>query len=190
VDLSSLHLTNGTTAVDVDLRTASSVGDVLAAINAAGANVTAQINAAGTALEVRSNVPETVAIVTEVDGGSTATQLGLQGGRDTLQTLSLLQEALQQDDHVALQQLLANLDENVQQVLDLRAEVGARTNRVTFVEDSSQESTLHTRSLLATTEEGDAIELFSRLSHLTVSFQAALAATAQTVQPTLLDFLR
>ena len=190
VNLTSLHIANGTTEVDVDLRAAITVGDVLGALSSAGANVTAQINATGTALEVRSNDPETVAIVTEVNGGTTAAQLGIQGGRDILTTLSLLQEALQKNDRPALQQLLVSLDEGFQQVVNLRAEVGARTNRVTFVEDNHQELTLHMRALLANTEEGDALELFTRLSSLTVSFQAALAATARTIQPTLLDFLR
>ena len=145
VNLTSLHIANGTTEVDVDLRAAITVGDVLGALSSASANVTAQINATGTALEVRSNDPETVAIVTEVNGGTTAAQLGIQGGRDILTTLSLLQEALQKNDRPALQQLLVSLDEGFQQVVNLRAEVGARTNRVTFVEDNHQELTLHMR---------------------------------------------
>jgi flagellin-like hook-associated protein FlgL len=190
VTLTSLRIANGTTEVEVDLRTATTVGEVLAALNATSANVTAQINATGTALEVRSNDAGTVAIVIEVNGGTTAQDLGIQGARDTLQTLSLLQEALQKNDRSALQQLLVSLDEDVQQVVHLRTEVGAWTNRVTFVEDNQQEFALNMRSLLANTEEGDALELFTRLSHLTVSFQAALAATARTIQPTLLDFLR
>ena len=190
VALTSLRIANGTTEVEVDLRTATTVGEVLGALSSTSANVTAQINATGTALEVRSNEAETVAVVTEVNGGTTAQDLGIQGARDTLQTLSLLQEVLQKNDRLALQQLLVSLDEDVQQVVNLRTDIGVRTNRVTFVEDNHQEFALNTRSLLASTEEGDALELFTRLSHLTVSFQAALAATARTIQPTLLDFLR
>jgi flagellin-like hook-associated protein FlgL len=188
--LTRLHIVNGTTEAEVDLRTAQTVGEVLAAINASGTNVTARINAAGTALEVRSQDAATVAIVTEVEGGTTATDLGIQGGRDLLQTLSLLQEALQKNDRRALQQLVVSLDEGFQQVVSLRADVGARTNRVTFVENNRQEFELHMRSLLADTEEGDAVEMITRLTSLTVSFQAALAATARSIQPTLLDFLR
>jgi flagellin-like hook-associated protein FlgL len=190
VTLSSLRIANGTTEVEVDLRAATTVGEVLGALSSPSANVTAQINAAGTALAVRSNDSATVAVVTEVNGGTTVRDLGLQGSRDTLTTLSLLQEALQKDDRHALQHLLVSLDEGFEQVVNLRADVGVRTNRVTFVENQQQELGLHMRSLLAQTEEGDAIELFTRLSNLTVSFQAALAATARTVQPTLLDFLR
>ena len=188
--LTRLHIANGTTEAEIDLRTAQTVGEVLAAINASGTNVTARINAAGTALEVRSQDAATVAIVTEVEGGTTAADLGLQGGHDLLQTLSLLQEALQKNDRRALQRLVVSLDEGFQQVVNLRADVGARTNRVTSIENNRQEFELHVRSLLVDTEEGDAVEMITRLTHLTVSFQAALAATARSIQPTLLDFLR
>jgi flagellin-like hook-associated protein FlgL len=190
VALTSLHIANGTTEADVDLSTTQTIGDVLAAINASSTDVTARINTAGTALDVRSNTASTVAIVTEVNGGTTATDLGIQGARDTLKMLGLLQEALQKNDQEALQNLLTSLDEGFQHLVNLRAEVGVRTNRVDLVEDNFQEAELNMRTLLSDTEDGDAIEILSRLSQLTVSFQAALETTARIVQPTLLDFLR
>jgi flagellar hook-associated protein 3 len=190
VALTSLHVANGTTEADVDLSTAQTIGDVLTAINASGTNVTARINASGTALEVRSNDATTVAIVTEVNGGTTAADLGIQGAGDTLGTLSLLQEALQKNDRQALQNLLLGFDEGLQRILQLRADVGARTNRVELVEQNLQELELNMRTWLSATEDGDTLEIFSRLSQANVSFQAALAATARIVQSTLLDFLR
>jgi flagellin-like hook-associated protein FlgL len=190
VALSSLHIANGTTEADVDLSTAATIGDVLAAINSSGANVTARINAAGTALEVRSTDPTTVAMVTEVGDGSTTADLGIQGARDTLQTLSLLQEALQKNDPNALAHLLTSLDENLQQLVTLRTDIGARTNRVDLVTNNLEELQLHTRTLLSDTEDGDAFELLTRLTQLSTSFEVALATTARIVQPTLLDFLR
>ena len=190
VSLSSLHIANGTTEVDVDLSTADTIGDVFAAINSSGTNVTARLNAAGTALEVRSNDPTTVAMVTEVGDGTTTADLGIQGARDTLQTLSLLQEALQKNDQNALGRLLTSLDENLQQLVTLRTDIGARTNRVDLVTNNLEEFKLHTRSLLSDTEDGDAFELLTRLTQLSTSFEVALATTARIVQPTLLDFLR
>ena len=170
--------------------TAQTIGEVITAINASGTNVTASINAAGTALQVRSNSATTVAIVTEVNGGTTATDLGIHGARDMLQTLSLLQEALQKDDQPALQNLLLSIDESFQQLLNIRTEVGARTNRVALVENSLTELGLSRTALLSTLEDSDTIEAFTRLSQQEVAFQAALATTARIIQPTLLDFLR
>lgn len=190
VSLSSLHIANGTTEVDVDLSSAGTIGDVLAAINSSGTNVTARINAAGTALEVRSNDPTTVAIVTEVGDGTTAADLGVQGARDTLQTLSLLQEALQKNDPNALAHLLTSIDENLQQLVTLRTDIGARTNRVDLVTSNLEDLKLHTRTLLSDTEDGDAFELLTRLTQFNTAFEIALATTARIVQPTLLDFLR
>jgi flagellin-like hook-associated protein FlgL len=190
VALTSLHVANGPTEADVDLSTAQTIGDVLAAINASGTNVTARINASGTALEVRSSDATTVATVTEVNDGTTATDLGIQGARDTLGTLSLLQEALQKNDRQALQNLLVSFDEGLQQMWRLRTDVGGRAHRVELVEQNHQELELNMRTWLSATEDGDAAEIFSRLAQANVSFQAALAATARMVQPTLLDFLR
>lgn len=194
VSLTSLHIANGAVELDVDLSTAQTIGDVLTTINTAsntaGANVTASINADGTALNIRSRIASTVAIVTEVNGGTTASDLGIQGARDTLKTLSLLQEALQKNDTQALQHVLVSLDESFQQVLRLRADVGARTNRVAFVEDQQAQLELSRTALLSDLEDADVIEVFSRLTLQETAFQAALATTARIIQPTLLDFLR
>jgi hypothetical protein len=54
--------------------------------------VQATFNTNGTALQVRSTNTSTVAVVTEVGGGQSAAALGL-GGHDTINMLSLLQEA-------------------------------------------------------------------------------------------------
>ncbi len=190
VNLTSLHIANALTVADVDLSTAQTIGEVITAINASATNVTASINAAGTALQVRSNTATTVAIVTEVNGGTTATDLGIQGARDTLQTLSLLQEALQKNDLPALQNLLLSIDESFQQLLNLRTEVAARTNRVALVENNLIELGLSRTALLSTLEDSNTVEAFTRLSQQEVAFQAALATTARIIQPTLLDFLR
>ncbi|GIX47085.1 MAG: hypothetical protein KatS3mg131_1296 [Candidatus Tectimicrobiota bacterium] len=185
--LTAIRIHNGDTTVDVDLSTAQTIDDVIAAINAAGANVTARLNAAGTALEVRSNDPQTVAVVTEVDGGTNAADLGLQS---LLGTLSLLQEALQKDDTGAIGALLESLDAGLSGLLSLRAETGAGMQRLERVEAQLAERELHLRTLLSDTEDADVVEVFSQLSQLTAGLEALLAATARIVQPTLLDFLR
>jgi hypothetical protein len=133
VSLSTLHIANGATEADVDLSAALTVGDVLTAVNSAGANVIAGMNSNGTALEVRSNDPSTVAIVTDEDGGSSAAQLGMQGGHDILKTLQLLQEALAQDDPSATGKLMAHVEAGLEQLLALRGEVGVRLRRLVLL---------------------------------------------------------
>jgi flagellar hook-associated protein 3 FlgL len=190
VTLTSLHIANGTAEVDVDLSAAATVDDVLTAINASAANVTASLNADGTALDVRSNDPTTVAIVTDSDGGTTAADLGIQGSQDTLKTLNLLQTALEKDDRQAIDRLLVHIDRGLDRVLTLRGDVGARLHRVELVEQAHADFELSMTTALSQTEDTDAVEAISRLSQLSVAFQAALGFTARSMQPTLLDFLR
>ncbi|RMF90859.1 MAG: flagellar hook-associated protein 3 [Nitrospinota bacterium] len=186
----AIRIVNGPHEVEVDLSEAQTVGDVLEAINTAGADVTAQINTAGTAIDVRSNDANTVAVVTEVDGGSTASDLGIQGAQDAFKTLSLLQEALQKNDRYALEALLSTIDLNVDQVLGIRADVGTRMNRVAMVSQGLDDLHFSTTSYLSQTEDADMSEAVAYLSQLTTMFQASLATTARIMQPTLLDFLR
>jgi flagellin-like hook-associated protein FlgL len=187
---STVRITNGAVEVEVDLSSALTLDDVITTINAAGVNVTASINAEGTALDVRSNDASTVAIVTDMDGGTTAADLGIQGGRDVLKTLQYLEEALQRDDLPALDRLLTQLDAGLAQVLSLRSEVGARLHRVQLAQEQNAAKGLAVTSLLSQTQDADAMETFSRLTQQSFAFEAALASTAEMMQPTLLDFLR
>jgi flagellin-like hook-associated protein FlgL len=186
----TIHITNGSTEQDIDLSSAQTIGDVLALINASSTNVTARINTTGTALDVRSNDPTTVAIVTNINNGTTATALGIQGDHDILKTLSLLQEALEKNDTKALDHLLLHLDSGLEQVLVLRGNVGAHERRIELAENRFADLQLTMTTLLSQDEDADAFDVFSRLSNLSTAIQAALAATARTVQPTLLDFLK
>jgi flagellin-like hook-associated protein FlgL len=185
-----IRIVNGLTDVEHDLSRAQTIGEVLTILNSSSVRVTARINETGTGLEVRSNDPNTVAIVTEVEGGTTAAALGFQGGQDLLKTLSLLQEALQKNDEQALQALLTSLDEVFTQVSNLRADTGTRTNRIALIDTSLDSFQFSITSQLSLVEDADFIEVLTRLSHLTTAYEAALGATARTIQSTLLDFLR
>jgi flagellar hook-associated protein 3 FlgL len=200
LNLSTIHIANGSVEFDVDLSTLNTlippptVGDVVNAINSgstsASANVTASINSNGTALDVRSTDPATVAVVTDVAGGTSAANLGIQGSHDLLKTLSLLQEALAHNDSQAAGNLATHLDAGFEQMLALRGEVGARMNRLELVGDADADRQLTLTSTLSQIEDVDAAEAYMHLLQQSTAFQAALASTARLVQPTLLDFLR
>ena len=189
VHLGTIHITNGTQETDIDLSSAHTMGDVLFAINTSSAGVQATFNADGTALQVRSTNTSTVAVVTEVGGSQSAAVLGL-GGYDTLNMLSLLQEALQKDDRPALSALVTSLDEGGRGVMALRTEVGVRTNTVSSTAEIQADLATYLTSRLSETEDSDVAEVFTRLAQLNVGLQAALATSARIMQSTLLDFLR
>lgn len=186
----SLHISNGTAEVDVDLTTAVTIGDVLTAINASAANVTASIRTDGRGLDIVSNDATTVAVAADVDGGSSAVDLGLQGAHDVLTTLQLLQTALERNDRQGVDNLLRHIDAGLNQVLELRGEVGARLQRIELVDQAHADTHLTLKTVLSQTEDADAVESLTRFSQLSTAFEAALGATARIIQPTLLDFLR
>ncbi len=190
VNPGTIHIANGPTEADVDLSSAQTVADVLALINGSVTNVTASINVTGTALEVRSNDPTTVAIVTDVNSGKAASDLGIQGPRDILKTLGLLQEALQRNDTQAIDHLLIHIDAGIDQIGQLRADVGARLNRIELVENNQVDLEITVTTLLSQSEDTDAVEAFSRLVNASTALEAALAASARTLQLSLFDFFR
>ncbi len=189
VPLGTLHVANGALEADVDLSSAQTIADVLALINGSGTNVAARIALGGRALDVRSTDPTSVAIVTDVDN-RTAKALGIQGPNDILKTLGLLHDALQRNDQAGIDGVLQHLDSGLEQVATLRADVGARMNRVELVDARQDELELTVTRLLSDAEDTDPFEVFSRLTNLSTALQAALAATARTAQLSLLDFLR
>lgn len=186
----TIHVANGATESDVDLSSATTIGEVLALINGSSNNVNASINVTGNALEVRSNDPTTVAIVTEVGSGKTAAELGIQGPGDSLKTLALLREALEVTDQAALDRLLIHIDAGIDRVAELRADAGARMNRVELVDGNQEELKTTVTTLMAEAEEVDIFEAYSRLENASTALQSALAATARTQQLSLLEFLR
>jgi flagellar hook-associated protein 3 FlgL len=88
VDLENgLVITNGAETVTVDLSTATTVQDIINAINNAGVNVLARINEAGTGIDVFNQVSGTSLTIGE-NGGTTAADLGIR----TLNGATLLDE--------------------------------------------------------------------------------------------------
>ncbi|HMB94984.1 MAG TPA: flagellar hook-associated protein FlgL [Tepidisphaeraceae bacterium] len=88
IDTSGLTITNGTTNKTVDLSSATTVEDMLNAINGAGAAVKADINAAGTGINIINPTEGTTMTIGE-NGGTTATDLGVRSFGPTTQLADL-----------------------------------------------------------------------------------------------------
>jgi flagellar hook-associated protein 3 FlgL len=70
------------------------------------------------------------------------------------------------------------------------ANVGSRATRVDGLQQVNTDRALALSSQLATAEDVDMPETIMRLQMAQVGYQAALAATAKAIQPSLLDYLR
>jgi flagellar hook-associated protein 3 FlgL len=93
-------------------------------------------------------------------------------------------------DPAALEGHLADLDVAMQGMYAAVADVGARAKRIEGVGLINSDRALTLESQLAETENIDLPNTIMRLQMQKVGYEAALAATAKAISPTLLDYLR
>jgi flagellar hook-associated protein 3 FlgL len=188
--LDQIGIVNGSASGAITLSSASTIGDVINQINNSSFNVSASINSSGNSLLVNSNDSSTVAIVKNVGTDESAENLGLGGGKNVFTTLFKLRDALRADDSLAVLASLDNLDSSLASINNNRAVVGASLRRVELTNFTLEQSIVDQSQQLAEVEEADVVKSASDLANLQFALQATLSATAQVLQPTLLDFLR
>jgi flagellar hook-associated protein 3 FlgL len=94
------------------------------------------------------------------------------------------------DPAAALSVHLADLDALVKTMEASVADVGTRASRVETLQQINFDRGLALGSRLAETENVDLPNTIMRLEMQKVGYEAALAATAKAIQPTLMDYLR
>jgi flagellar hook-associated protein 3 FlgL len=82
------------------------------------------------------------------------------------------------------------LDARALDVKTSLAKVGARYNQVEAMRDRTETAQLDAKNALAEVESVDLPKAITELNLQNVAYQAALAATARVIQPSLVDFLR
>jgi flagellar hook-associated protein 3 FlgL len=93
-------------------------------------------------------------------------------------------------DPVALATDLADLDTAIKRMSTSVADVGSRASRVDRAERLNFDRSLNLKVQLGETENIDLPNTIMQLEMQKVGYEAALAATAKAISPTLLDYLR
>jgi flagellin-like hook-associated protein FlgL len=93
-------------------------------------------------------------------------------------------------DPVALEADLADLDTAIKRMSTSVADVGSRAARVDRAEQLNFDRSLTLTGQLGETENVDLPNTIMKLQMQQVGYEAALAATAKAISPTLLDYLR
>ena len=113
------------------------------------------------------------------------------GDGKLLDTLRNAVDALRADDAATLRDTeLANLDTNLDSLLEVRARNGARTNRLDSALSRLSEVEESTVKQLSQTEDADIAKTLIDFNSQQAAYQSALRAGASLVQASLLDFLR
>ncbi len=131
-------------------------------------------------------------ILREIGPGVTVSinLLGDQVFSQALTVFAQLATDLQNGDVAAVGADIGALEGELDRFLSFRSQVGAKMNRLELALQRLQDMELSVTQLQSTVEDADLAETAVRLAMQENAYQAALAAAARLVQPTLLDFLR
>ena len=105
-------------------------------------------------------------------------------------SLISFRDALRANDRTAMNLASGDIGREIDTVLTARGEVGARMRRIEMTWDRLTEEELSLRTTISGLEEVDLTEEVVELQMRDTAFQAALSATARSLGPSLMDFLR
>lgn len=98
-------------------------------------------------------------------------------------------DALEENDSSKIEKSISQMDEHIDSVIDSRADLGARMNRLELVENRLGEQEEFTEKALANNEDVDYEKVITKLKTQESMHRAALSAGSRIIQPSLIDFL-
>ena len=192
--LSNITINNAGASATVSFTGLTTVGQVISAINTAGAavgnGVSAVIDPVGGRLNLLSGSPATVSFAQEIGTGKTAELLGIGGGRNIIPVLKMFSSALKADDTAGILGAIGLLDTNMETASSVRGTIGARVNQVSATREAVDQTKFDNTKLKSSVEDTDFLKAVSELAMLQSAYQATLKSSASIIQPSLLDFVR
>lgn len=104
-------------------------------------------------------------------------------------TFDQVLSAMQLDDKTELSNLLGNLDDQLGNLLRVRAGLGARMNRVELTANRLEDDNVNFTKLMSKNEDVDIAESIMKLQNEENVYKASLSTGARVIQPSLVDFL-
>lgn len=144
------------------------------AINFATSEVRIEV-AAGTELKANVN-PEGV--------------FGSGDDNNLFKDIDRLIKALADDEQADISASIEDLDEHIDNVINTRADLGARMNRLELIEDRLEDQEIVATKIMSENEDIEYEKVITDLITQESIHRAALSAGARIIQPSLMDFLR
>jgi flagellar hook-associated protein 3 FlgL len=104
--------------------------------------------------------------------------------------LQTLQSGLASSNNTTIESALGQFDTALDAVNVTRAQMGARVNRLEFLQQRQSSIEVSLTGLLSETKDVDMVQAISNFTLAQTVYQASLKAGAQTMQATLLDYLK
>jgi len=118
----------------------------------------------------------------------------LQGDVDLRKLLENIVNHLDSDDPKEINKLygedLGNIDKALDNVLRIRAEVGAKQNRMEAAKEMNKETNFNMTEILSNIEDVNYAEKHMEFAVLQAVYISSLQTSAKILQPTLMDYLR
>ena len=122
--------------------------------------------------------------------GQTLFKTPLTGVPGVFDTLSALSTALKTDNTANIENSLDNIEGNIDNVLAHRANIGARTNRLTALREQLDTTSYNLTQNLSFIQDADIAKTIIDFKNSENVYKAALSIGAQIIQPSLVDFMR
>ncbi|MDY0405088.1 flagellar hook-associated protein FlgL [Virgibacillus sp. 179-BFC.A HS] len=94
------------------------------------------------------------------------------------------------DGNEAIEKSIGVLDNRIDDIINARADLGARSNRLDLIEDRLSEQEIVATKMMSKNEDVDYEKVITQFLTQESILRASLSAGAKTIQPSLLDFLR
>ncbi len=108
---------------------------------------------------------------------------------DVFQHLQDFHQALLANDVDGIEQAIGEFDQSLSQILDARASIGARVNRLETIKDGLDLLLVNTQILRSEFEDADFAKVASDLTSLQVTLEASMAALTRQFEVNLLRFI-
>ncbi|WP_274362506.1 flagellar hook-associated protein FlgL [Paenibacillus thermotolerans] len=109
---------------------------------------------------------------------------------NAFKVLQNISDALDREDFDAVREGLGKLDSRIDKFLEIRADLGAKMNRVELANERLKDISINLQTLQTKTEDADYAEVITNLKTSENVYQASLSVGAQIIRPSLVDFLK
>lgn len=98
--------------------------------------------------------------------------------------------ALKTNDKVGIQSALEPLDQALNQISLVRAELGGRINQLTAASEGIQKNAVDSKSFISQVEDSDLFNVMSEIAKADTTLKSTLETSGRVLGPSLMDFLK
>jgi flagellar hook-associated protein 3 FlgL len=132
-------------------------------------------------------------VTVDISAGRTTFHTGTDGKDDinsVFKTLINLRDSLATGDQTAVSACLSDIDAQTDHVINERAVVGAKSNRIELAQSRAETYNASLTTLISNLGDADYAEASASYSVQQAVYSASLSVGAKIIQPSLLDFLK